>query len=306
MACPSCSTHLLESPPLHTLIPGNRAVARLLCLLVSLVGLIGCGGADEEPGVSIILATTTSVRDTRLLDTILPPFTEASGVEVRVIAVGTGAALRMGREGNADVLLTHAPASEEALGAEGVIRSRTPFMENYFVIAGPPDDPARVADAPTPEEALRRIASTNAPFVSRNDDSGTHKREVQLLRAAGLDPSEGPGKGVLRTGSGMGPSLQVAGERRAYIVSDIGTFLAFQPKIGLAILSGQSAALRNVYSVLQLDPSRQRSEAVGRAASAFERHLLSPEVQQTLAGFGRERFGQPLFVPLRLDAPPAG
>ena len=266
-----------------------RSFTGLLLLAISFIGLSACGQDDETPPVSIILATTTSVRDTRLLDTILPAFTEASGVEVRVIAVGTGAALRMGREGNADVLLTHAPASEEALVEEGIVHSRTPFMENYFVIAGPADDPAGVSGASSPEEALQRIAATNAPFVSRNDDSGTHKREVELIRA----------------GSGMGQSLQVAGERRAYILSDIGTFLAFQPKVGLKILSGQSAALRNVYSVLQLDPSRQRNEAVGQAAEAFERYLLSPGVQRTLAGFGRERFGRPLFVPLHLDAVPA-
>jgi tungstate transport system substrate-binding protein len=282
-----------------------RSFTGLLLLAISFIGLSACGQDDETPPVSIILATTTSVRDTRLLDTILPAFTEASGVEVRVIAVGTGAALRMGREGNADVLLTHAPASEEALVEEGIVHSRTPFMENYFVIAGPADDPAGVSGASSPEEALQRIAATNAPFVSRNDDSGTHKREVELIRAAGLDPNEGPGDAVLRTGSGMGQSLQVAGERRAYILSDIGTFLAFQPKVGLKILSGQSAALRNVYSVLQLDPSRQRNEAVGQAAEAFERYLLSPGVQRTLAGFGRERFGRPLFVPLHLDAVPA-
>jgi tungstate transport system substrate-binding protein len=282
-----------------------RSFTGLLLLAISFIGLSACGQDDETPPVSIILATTTSVRDTRLLDTILPAFTEASGVEVRVIAVGTGAALRMGREGNADVLLTHAPASEEALVEEGIVHSRTPFMENYFVIAGPADDPAGVSGASSPGEALQRIAATNAPFVSRNDDSGTHKREVELIRAAGLDPNEGPGDAVLRTGSGMGQSLQVAGERRAYILSDIGTFLAFQPKVGLKILSGQSAALRNVYSVLQLDPSRQRNEAVGQAAEAFERYLLSPGVQRTLAGFGRERFGRPLFVPLHLDAVPA-
>ncbi len=214
------------------------------------------------------------------------------------MAVGTGAALRMGREGNADVLLTHAPAAEQALLDDGVVRRRTPFMENYFVLVGPPEDPADVATANTPEEAFRRIAAANAPFVSRDDDSGTHKREVQLARSAGLDAREGLGTGVIRTGSGMGSSLQVAGERRAYILSDIGTFLAFESKIGLKVLSGESDSLRNVYSVLQLDASRQRSDAVREATEAFERYLVSPDVQQAIAEFGRDRFGRPLFVPL--------
>jgi len=204
------------------------------------------------------------------------------------------------------VLLTHAPAAERALVDEGVVRRRTPFMENYFVIVGPPEDPAGIATADTPEEAFRRIAAAGAPFVSRDDDSGTHKREVQLARSAGLDAGAGLGAGVLRTGSGMGPSLQVAGERRAYILSDIGTFLAFESKIGLEVLSGESDSLRNVYSVLQLDASRQRSEAVREAAEAFERYLVSPAVQQTIAEFGRDRFGRPLFVPLHPTAAPDG
>lgn len=251
-------------------------------------------GAAAE---SLILATTTSVRDSGLLDELLPDFKEDTGIEVRVIAVGTGAALRMGREGNADVLLTHAPTAEQVLVHEGVVRRRTPFMQNYFVIAGPAEDPAEVASADTPEVALRRIARAQAPWVSRADDSGTHKREVSLWQAAGLPPDvEWPG--FQRTGSGMGLSLQVAGEKRAYLLSDIGTFLAFEKRTGLTALSKPADALRNVYSILQLDPARFDHALKPEASASLEAFLTSAPVQARIAEFGRERFGRALFTPL--------
>ncbi|MFK7896744.1 MAG: substrate-binding domain-containing protein [Myxococcota bacterium] len=256
-----------------------------------------------EPGAAgLILATTTSVRDSGLLDTLLPAFSKSTGIRVQVIAVGTGAALRMGREGNADVLLTHAPAAEQVLVDEGIVLRRTPFMENFFVIAGPAADPAKVAEAKSPEAAIAQIARKGARWVSRDDDSGTHKREKQLFEAAGLDP-DGKWKGLARTGSGMGLSLQVAGERRAYILSDIGTFLAFKKRTGLVALSSPSASLRNTYSVLQLNPKRFDHALSTGAAEALEQYLLSEETQQIISKFGLERFGRTLFSPLHL--PPA-
>ncbi|MBW2496041.1 MAG: substrate-binding domain-containing protein [Deltaproteobacteria bacterium] len=251
--------------------------------------------SSDEPR-TLILATTTSVRDSGLLDALLPRFTQGTGVEVRVIAVGTGAALRMGREGNADVLLTHAPAAEQVLVDDGVVRRRTPFMENFFVIAGPGADPADVRGSTSPEDALRRIAEVKAPWVSRSDDSGTHKREVALFRAAGLDP-KADREGLVRTGSGMGLSLQVAGERRSYILSDIGTFLAFRERVDLVVLSKPSDSLRNVYSILQLDGNRFERPLNSEGAEALERYLVDPAVQAEIGAFGRERFGRPLFTP---------
>ncbi len=247
---------------------------------------------------SMVLATTTSVRDSGLLDAILPAFRERTGIAVRVIAVGTGAALRMGREGNADLLLTHAPAAEEALVDEGIASRRTPFMQNFFVIAGPPDDPARVAQAESAEAAIRRIAQHGAPWVSRADDSGTHKREQALFEAAGLDPEQDL-PAIVRTGSGMGLSLQVAGERRSYILSDLGTFLAFAERTGLVALSQPTAALRNTYSLLQLDATRFERPIRGEEAEALERYLLEPETQDRIGRHGRDRFGRALFTPLR-------
>jgi tungstate transport system substrate-binding protein len=239
------------------------------------------------------------MRDSGLLGELLPIFEERSGVRTRVVAVGSGAALRMGRDGDADLLLTHAPEGEAALVASGAAISRKPFMENYFVIAGPAADPAGVRDAASPAEAFRRIADAEVPFLSRADDSGTHRREVSLMKEAGLDP-EGRWPGLARSGAGMGQTLQIAGERRAYVLSDLGTFLAFKERIDLEALTSAASGLRNVYSVLQLNPENL---APGRAksAEAFETFLLDPEIQQLISAFGHERFGRSLFRPLHLQ-----
>lgn len=278
--------------------------AWLLAALVgtSLAGAAAIGRADPsdrvtEPGGKILLGTTTSVRDSGLLDKLVPVFRERTGLAVQVVAVGTGAALRMGAEGNADVLVTHAPEAELAIVATGALLDRRPFMENHFVIVGPAADPARVAEAKSPEDALRRIAAGTFPFVSRADDSGTHKREVALLAEAGLDPTA-RWKGFARTGTGMGLTLQVAGERRAYLLSDLGTFLAFQDRIGLVALSQPSPSLRNVYSVLRVDPERFERRVHAEGARRFADFLLEPDTQRRIAGFGVERFGRPLFTPM--------
>lgn len=277
------------------------AFLSVLCA-VAVDGSTGSGGA--EPGESILLATTTSVRDSGLLDALLPEFTRETGIRVRIVAVGSGAALRMGAEGNADVLLTHAPAGEKELLASGAAVSRVAFMENYFVIAGPAADPAGVRGADGPADAYRRLASKAAPYVSRGDDSGTHRREQAILREAGLDPMGG-WKGFQRTGSGMGLTLQVAGEKRAYLLSDLGTFLAFRQRVGLVALSTPAPALRNVYSVLRVNPERFPGVKVA-GARALESYLVSRPTQERIAAFGRERFGRELFHPLHLDATAAG
>ncbi|MGH0028238.1 MAG: substrate-binding domain-containing protein [Myxococcota bacterium] len=280
----------------------RRVSAAILAIAGLLFGVLSAGApAAAEPESRIVLATTTSVRDSGLLEKLLPAFEERTGVHVQVVAVGTGAALRMGREGNADVLLTHAPSAEDALVASGEALDRRPFMENHFVIAGPKEDPAGVAGAATPEDAFRRIHDAGAPYVSRADDSGTHKREVALLEGAGL-PADGGWEGFAKTGQGMGLTLQVAGERRAYVLSDIGTFLAFESRIDLVALSKPAPSLRNVYSVMRIDPEKFSREVDLAGASLFAEYLLDPETQRRIGEFGTERFGRPLFRPLHLVA----
>ena len=266
-------------------------------LVLSLaLALSACDG--DRP--SLVLATTTSVQDSGLLDALLPDFAAETGVRVQTVAVGSGAALRMGREGNADVLLTHSPSAEQDLLDSGALASRIPFMENFFVLVGPPGDPARIAAARSVTAALRRIREVEAPWVSRSDDSGTHRKERDLWLGADLDPSaEWPG--FVRTGSGMGFSLQVAAERGAYLLSDYGTFLAFRERTGLVVYSRPEPALRNVYSVMRVNP--ERFPVRDSSARAFEAFLLRGGVQARIAGFGTERFGAPLFTALHPESP---
>jgi len=272
-----------------------------ILLAAALLGIAGAAGG-EPPQRPLLLATTTSVQDSGLLDALLPIFQAETGIRVQVVAVGSGAALRLGADGNADVLVTHAPAEEEKLVASGAVLGRRSFMENHFVLAGPAADPARVREAASPEEAMRRIAESGAPYVSRGDGSGTWLREQALLAAAGLDP-KGGWPGFASTGSGMGLTLQVAGERRAYVLSDLGTFLAFAERTGLVPLSNPAPALRNVYSVLRVDPARFPGKIHADAAARFEAFLLSAPTQQRIAGFGRERLGRALFTPLAVPSP---
>ena len=277
-------------------LTGIRIAVAATWVMLSI--LSGCDSAEMSR--SMLLATTTSVRDSGLLDALLPEFTTRTGIEVRVIAVGTGAALRMGRGGDADLLLTHAPTAEQELVDDGIVRRRTPFMENHFVIAGPAVDPAGIKAVSTPEAALQAIARSQAAWVSRADDSGTHKREIALWKAAGLSP-DASWAGLLHTGSGMGLSLQVAGEKRAYILTDIGTFLAFQKHVDLVSLSTPSKSLRNVYSLLQLDASNFDHALKTGEAEALERYFLSPDTQQRIGVFGQQRFGRAVFIPLHLS-----
>lgn len=268
------------------------------------LGLAAACGAPPPDRV-LDVATTTSVRDSGLLDELLPPFSEETGIEVRLLVVGSGAALRMGADGDVDALVTHAPPGEEALVAEGRLVDRRPFMRNHFVLAGPAADPAHVRGAPDVLEALRRIRRANAPFVSRADDSGTHRREKALLQQAGLDPSA-DWPAVLRTNAGMGASLQVAGERRAYILADVGTFRAFREQVGLVSLSDPDGpAMQNIYSVSRPNPALHPEGRLNvEGAKRLADYLLAPATQERIAGFRAPGQDEPLFVPLALEEEP--
>ncbi len=275
---------------------GISIVASVFVLLAQVS--VRAESADPPP---LVLATTTSVRDTGLLDALLPLFRERTGIPVQPIAVGSGAAITLAREGNADLVLSHAPDAEAALVADGIALDRRPFAENFFVIAGPDDDPAGVREAPNAVEAMRRIAEKSAAFASRADESGTHQRERALWKAAGLgaDPDWA---GLLRTGSGMGPTLQVAGEKRAYVLTDLATLRAFRERTGLVALSRPDPALRNVYSVLRIDPRRFPAGRIhADAAAALADFLLSEDVRARVAVFGAENGREPLFTPLAGD-----
>jgi len=273
-------------------VPWKRRL--LLFLLWLLPWALAAAPAPDRPVVR--LATTTSTDNSGLLRAILPAFEQASGYRVHVIAVGTGKALRMGRDGDVDLVLVHAREAEETFVAEGFGERRFQVMHNDFVLVGPPDDPARVADAPTVDEALARIARARTPFVSRGDDSGTHKKERALWRDAGIQPQ---GAWYLEAGQGMGRVLQMAGELGAYTLSDRGTWLAMKERLPLRLLFAGDPRLFNPYGVIAVNPKRHPN-VNHSGALALIRWLIGPEGQERIGAFTLE--GQPLFTP---DADPA-
>lgn len=249
--------------------------------------------AEAPAATELILATTTSTRDSGLLDELLPIFQEETGYEVKMVAVGTGAALAMGEEGNADVLLVHAPASEMVLVEKGVSARRDLIMHNDFVIVGPPDDPAGIKGMASSAEALTKIAESEAVFVSRGDDSGTHKKEISLWEAAGVTPG---GEWFFETGQGMGDSLLVASEKMGYILTDRATYLAQKENLELEIFVEGDPVLLNIYHVMVVNPEMWPKVNVD-GANAFADFLISDEVQAMIGEFGVAEFGQPLFFP---------
>ncbi|MFZ1376886.1 MAG: substrate-binding domain-containing protein [Geothrix sp.] len=242
---------------------------------------------------TLILATTTSTQDSGLLDDLIPRFEKQTGYVVKTIAVGSGQAIAMGRRGEADVLLVHSPEAEKVLVAEGSGVNRRIVMHNDYVLVGPPADPAGISKRTAPE-SLQRIAAAKAGFLSRGDNSGTHAMELKLWRAAGVT-ADGQ-TWYQQTGQGMGQTLAIAAEKRAYTLSDRGTYLALQKKLGLAILHEGDPSLRNVYHVIEVNPARfPKVNAAG--ARAFADFLVSKDVQARIKEFGIATFGSPLFFP---------
>lgn len=269
---------------------------RIFPALLTLVALLSGCTAGSAPGPSnkeIILATTTSTQDSGLLDQLIPLFEKQSGYRVKTIAVGTGQALAMGEKGEADVLLVHAPTSEKPLVEKGVTINRRLVMHNDFVVVGPASDPAGVKGVRTGVEAFARIAGAGAPFFSRGDDSGTHKKELSLWKAAGVKP-EGPW--YHQTGSSMGQTLNVANEKQGYTLTDRATFLSLKQNLTLAIVLEGDAPLLNIYHVMEVNKAKfDKVNADG--ARAFADFLLSKDGQEAIGRLGTDRYGQPLFFP---------
>jgi tungstate transport system substrate-binding protein len=245
--------------------------------------------AQEE----LIFATTTSVQDTGLLDAIVPTFEKQSGYRVKAIAVGTGQALAMAGRGEADVVLTHAPDTEKKYVDEGTLINRRLMMHNTFLLAGPAGDPAKVKGTSKGVDALKKIAEAKATFVSRGDDSGTHKLEKKLWEQVGIKPA---GDWYLEAGQGMGRTLGIAGEKQAYVITDRATYLAFQKTTGLAVLVEGDPVFLNIYHVMEANPEKF-PKVNAKGGKAFADFLLSPTVQDTLKTFGQDKFGEPLFHP---------
>jgi tungstate transport system substrate-binding protein len=249
-------------------------------------------GNDKD----LILATTTSTQDSGLLDVLVPMFQEQTGYQVKTVSVGTGAALALGARGEADVVLVHAPASEVQWMAQGNGTERLLVMHNDFLIVGPTEDPAKIKGETDALAALKRIVDAKAPFVSRGDNSGTQQLELSLWQKGGIEPKGQPW--YIESGTGMGQTLTIADQRQAYTISDRATWLAFTARIQLPIMVERDPVLLNVYHVMPVNPAKFANVPINAAGGkAFADFMVAPETQKVIGEFGKDKYGDALFVP---------
>lgn len=257
------------------------------------IGLAGCG-REEKPTATITLATTTSVYQSGLLDALVARFRAESGIEVKVVAVGTGQALELARRGDADIVVSHAPAAEAQFLADGHAVRRREIIKNDFILVGPSSDPAGIGNRLSITDAFQQLAEAKEPFVSRSDESGTHKREHEIWSRARIAPA---GDWYRRAGTGMSQALRMADEIGGYTLTDRGTYVSQRDKLRLTVVSEGDPMLLNTYSVLELPPDRigaARAEAAGKLA-AF---LAADATRAFIAEFGVREYGEPLFHPI--------
>jgi tungstate transport system substrate-binding protein len=262
-------------------------------LLVVLFLLTSCTAQPNQKN-DLLLVSTTSTQDSGLLDVLLPAFESQSGYRVQLIATGSGQALKIAEQGNADVILLHSPAAEKEFVKNGFGIDRRLVMHNDFILVGPPSDPAAVRTQPTLDSVFKAIFSAGATFVSRGDESGTHVKELAIWKQAGLDPHGQPW--YLETGQGQGATLSIASEKGGYALTDRGTFLAYQPNVDLEILYEGDPFLLNVYHVITVNPEKFPNMNLD-GAKAFADFVTSPEGQKLIGEFGVGKYGQPLFFP---------
>lgn len=284
----------------------------LLFLAISSVFFIGCEASNKEDiskenkiqatsaednteNKTLILATTTSTENSGLLDFILPDFEKNTGIKVKVVAVGTGQALTMGKDGEADVLLVHAKASEEEFVKEGHGTKRNDVMYNDFVLVGPKDDPAKLKELSSKDiaNALKLIKDGGYTFISRGDDSGTHKKELELWKLNNISPE---GNWYVSTGQGMGATLQIASEKLGYTLTDRATYLSMKENLELEVIVEGDNKLFNQYGVIPVNPNKN-DKINSDGANKFVQWILSEETQKLISEFGKDKFGQSLFIP---------
>jgi tungstate transport system substrate-binding protein len=262
-------------------------------VLFFLAILAWCGGASAQDR-SITVASTTSTEQSGLFGYLLPRFTEATGIGVKVVAVGTGQALDIGRRGDADVVFVHDRPAEDKFMSEGHGVKRYDVMYNDFVIVGPKSDPAHISGDKDVADALRKIAAAKAPFISRGDHSGTHEAELRLWKLAGVDVTSARSDWYREIGQGMGPALNMASSSNAYLLSDRGTWLSFKNRGELVILTEGDKRLFNQYGVMVVNPDKHPA-VKAKNGQAFVDWLISPNGQQTIAGY--KVGGEQLFFP---------
>jgi tungstate transport system substrate-binding protein len=270
----------------------RRALCRLVlaALLFALAAPRACHAGDNF----IIVQSTTSTQNSGLFEHILPAFTEKTGIEVRVVAVGTGQALKNAENGDGDVVLVHSKPDEEKFVADGWGTKRRDVMYNDFIVVGPAADPAKIAGLKDAAEGFKKIAETQAPFASRADDSGTNKAELKLWQDAGIDPKPWSGEWYLETGSGMGATLNTAVGKQAYALTDRGTWLSFANKDDFKVLVEGDPRLFNQYGVILVNPAKHPT-VKAKEGQAFIDWLTGPEGQAAIASYKID--GEQLFFP---------
>ncbi|MDD4874104.1 MAG: substrate-binding domain-containing protein [Dehalococcoidales bacterium] len=282
------------------------SLAILACVAI-LSGSISCSGSDVgvlKPQERLVVATTSSLYDTGLWALLEPKFEDKYMVELDVLYANTGIAIEYGKRGDADVLAVHDKARELALITDGYAIDRYPFAYNYFVIAGPASDPAGIKGL-SPEAAFKKLFENKTdPFISRGDNSGTHSKEKAIWLAAGFEYADvqKSGSWYVEGGIGMGPALVMAGQLNGYILSDIGTFLAYKGETGLAILVDTGNIMLNVYSIVSLSPTKISGINSTMAQNMVD-FLLSDEIQKVIGDYGVKDYGVPLFTPCAGNEP---
>lgn len=271
----------------------TKQVLTRFTTLVATLAILVWGSAALAASKSIILATTTSTQDSGLLDVLVPVFEKENGFQVKTISVGSGQAMKMGERGEADVLLVHSPDAEKKFMAEGYGVTRRLVMHNDFVIVGPASDPAKIKGVKA-ADALKRIARSGAIFISRGDNSGTHAKEKGLWKTAAIN-QEGQ-KWYQQTGLGMGETLNVASEKKAYTITDRATYLSLKKRLGLEILVEGDGKLLNIYHVIELNTAKW-PKVNAQGGKAFADFMVAKKTQELIGRFGVEKFGAPLFFP---------
>jgi len=271
----------------------RRDIGRRVLLGLTLAGAAWLPLAAQAQGKSIVMASTTSTEQSGLFAHLLPEFKKATGIDVRVVAQGTGQALDMGRRGDADILFVHDQVAEEKFVADGFGIERKPVMYNDFVIIGPRTDPTGIKGKDV-VQAMKKLGAGNAAFISRGDKSGTNAAELRYWKAAGIDGAAGKGTGYKECGCGMGPALNIAASANAYVMADRGTWLSFKNRADLAILVEGDKRLFNQYGVIVINPAKHAQVKKDRA-QAFADWVVSPPGQATIASYKIN--GAQLFFP---------
>ena len=244
---------------------------------------------------TLILATTTSTQDSGLLDVLIPLFEAETGYTVQTVAVGSGQAMEMGQQGNADVLLVHSPSAEKTFMSDGWGKERALVMHNDFIIVGPADDPAKIKGL-SAADAFKAIAAAQSTFVARADKSGTSTKELGIWKKVELDPATEKPAWYLETGQGMGASLTITSEKNGYTLTDRATFLANKDNLQLEILVEGDNSLLNVYHVITVNPDKW-PKVNYEGATAFSKFMTEPSTQEVIGQFGVDKYGQQLFIP---------